>query len=802
MNKTQIRPLKKDDDFDVKKILSKFLIQWKYYVISLVVVFTLAFLFIKYATPLYTVHSQVLIQSNDSKGGSPTSSSAFSQTSMMQDFSGLFDMENNVYNEMAILKTSDLLEKTINKLHLNIAYFDKSSFKNIEIFNKSPFKVDFFPVSDSILLTEFEIRFRDTGRSSKFRISDATNTLRTAANFGDTIRTGVGKICVTRTGLPFTTDVYGFTANSVSAVVVDIQKNLLITIPDDQTTVIQLDYNTSMPRKGEVMVGELIDEYMKRNLTEKNEISDSTISFINSRIGLVSNDLTGIESDIEKFKQANNLADIQAQSQILVQNTSEYYQKLNEAEVQVNVANTMLDYLMDEKNSNRPVPALLTTDPTFLQLMQQYNSLVLQKERLSLTVKENNPIAANLNTQIRNVRSDLIKSLQSQQKVLNISKNKLQQQNNQAAGEIHNVPVQERQYVDLNREKDIKQALYLYLLQKKEETAITRASNLPNASIIQQPKSEYLPYFPSKLLIGSAAFLLAFILPTGIIIFKQMLSNRVITREDITKVTAIPIIAEVGHYEEEGILDMEKSGRSPVAEQFRVFRTNMDFLTRGKDCPVVLITSTMSGEGKSFISSSLAAVYAYSKKRVLLMEMDLRKPKLSAMFGLPNETGFTSYIIGNRPVADYIRPLSNVENIYFLSSGVIPPNPAELLMSEKMKDFFDEVKTKFDVIIIDTAPIGAVTDAQLLSEHSDVNLYVMRQDYTYKNSVEFVNELLESERIKHLNIVVNDVKKGSSYRYGYGYGYGYSYGYIENKKEKRWMKKAKRSSKKSIEHKI
>jgi len=472
---------------------------------------------------------------------------------------------------------------------------------------------------------------------------------------------------------------------------------------------------------------------------------------------------------------------------LLVQNNSLFYQKLNEAEVQLNVIETMLNYLIDEKNNNRPVPALLTTDPTFSQLMSQYNALVIQKERLLLTVKENNPIASNLTAQIRNVRNDMVKSLQSQKKALEINKAKIVQQNEEIAGGIHNVPAQERQYVDLTREKDVKQALYLYLLQKKEETAITRASNLPSASVIEEPRSEYLPYFPNKIVIGASAILLAFIFPTGFIIVKQLLSNKIVSREDVTNGTSIPIIGEVGHYDGTGMLNMKEAGRTAVAEQFRVFRTNMDFLVKQKQCPIVLVTSTMSGEGKSFISSNLAAVYGYGEKKVLLMEMDLRKPKLSAMLGVPNESGFTSYIIGNGSINDYIKSLPT-PNIFILNSGPVPPNPAELLMSEKVKKMFEELKSQFDVIIIDSAPIGAVTDAQILADHSDVNLFVMRQNYSYKNSVELINELIERERIENLYIIVNDVKKGSLYRYGYGnkYGYGYGYGYLEKRKKKRF----------------
>lgn len=775
---------KNDEEFDIKKIFSSFLFYWKLYLLSIGVLLLLSFLFIRYSTPLYKVHAQVLVQDDQDKGAS-----SFMQSGMSPDFSGLFSMQSNVKNELAILQTRDLLKKVVLKMHLNVAYYRKGDIRDVELYTRSPFKIDFFPVSDSILLFQFELNFPDSGKSSGFTISGVNNSFKTKGNFGDILNSPAGKFRVTRSGQPFQTDAYLCSFNSVAAVLADITKNLIISIPDEETTVIQLDYNTGTPKKGEALVGKLIEEYINRNLSEKNQISDSTIAFINSRIDLVSGDLSGIETDIQHFKQTNNIANLDEQSKALIANSGTYYDKLNEVEVQLSVVKTMLDFIKDDKNNNRPVPSLLTADPAFLQLLQQYNGLILQKDRLLLSVNENNPITANLRLQISNLHADLIKSLQNQQKTFEISRSRILAEKKQMGGLVKDVPAQERQYVDLSREQDVKQALYLYLLQKKEETSITKASNLPNATIIEQPAADYLPYFPNKILIGSAGLLLALILPTAFIILKKIFNNKILNREDITSNTKAPILAEIGHNEKEGLLSMSTESRSVIAEQFRVFRTNMDFLTGQKRSPKILITSSITGEGKSFIASNLALVYAYSGKKVLLMEMDLRKPKLSSMLGVSNDTGFSTYIISERPVNEYIRALANVPNVFLLSSGPIPPNPAELLMSEKMPELFAQLEKEFDIIIMDTAPIGLVTDAQLLAKHSDANLYVVRQNYSFKSSIEVANDLLDNERLSNLYIVVNDVKKGSAYRYGYGYGYGYGgygYGYVEAEKKSKW----------------
>jgi uncharacterized protein involved in exopolysaccharide biosynthesis len=503
-----------EDAFNFKKIVSRLLDNWKLFAVSIIGFVLLGFFYSWYATPSYNVYAQILIQ--DDQGGSKTSSSLLGTQSGMSDFGDLFGLQTNVYNELGILQSHDLEEKVARNMHLNVKYFVKSGIKTVELYNKTPFTVTFVPKNDSTLATTCDIEFKDLGRKNDFNMSMSNDLIDTsfAGHFNDTIRTPVGKLYFTRTGRAFDDAGYALTLTSIDAVLVNIPKDLLVEIYNGDATILDLSYKTNVPLKGENFLSELINEYMKRDLNEKNRISDSSLAFINSRIVIVNSDLNAIEEQIQNFKQGNKIADLSEQSRVLIDNTSTYNQKLDEVEVQLNIARTTLQYIQDTKTNTRPVPSILNSDPTFLALVQKYNTLLIERDRFALSVSENNPLSQNLETQIANLRTDLTKSLQSQIKNLEITQQKIESENALMRNMVNNVPVQERQFVSLTREQSVKQALYLYLLQKKEETAISEAATIPNANIISRPKSDYQKSFPQTTIILIASLFLGLFFPT------------------------------------------------------------------------------------------------------------------------------------------------------------------------------------------------------------------------------------------------------------------------------------------------
>lgn len=786
-NRTSIN---NSDVFDIKNTFTTLLNHWKLFLFFATVFVVLGYVFTKYVTPMYKVNAEVLVQDDNSK---TTSSSILSSTGL-QDFGGLLDVQSNVLNEVAIIQSKDILGKVVRGMNLTIEYYKKNGIRYDEIYKKSPFNIYFLPKNDSTITTTFDLIFGKLGAGNRIKMT-ATNAVSDTAfvaMFNDTIRLPIGKIVISRTGLPFEDVEYRLKVSSVDVKVAEIIGNLLIENTNSQTTVISLSYNTNVPSKGEDIVRMIISEYTKRNLTEKNRISDSSIAFINSRITIVSHDLNEIEGEIQNFKQANKIADLSEQSKALIDNSSLYNEKLNQVEVQLNVTNATLNYLKDKNNYKRPVPYLINNDPTFLAVLQKYNELQAERDKNALSISAENPIAQNLEGQINNLRLDLNKSLENQIKALNTTLYQIENENTTLRSLVNNVPAQEREFVNLSREQGVKQALYLYLLQKKEETAITEAANLAGASIIASPKSDFSPYFPRTSLILAASLVLGLIIPTIIILLSNILHIRINSREDITNITDANILAEIGHSNTK-ILAMKTQGRSMLAEQFRVFRTNMDFITGQKKCSKILITSSMSGEGKSFIAANLSQIYAYSGKKVLLMELDLRKPHISNLLGASKEKGFTNFIISGGSVDDYIEQLPDHQNVFILGSGPVPPNPAELLMSPEVERMFNYLSNQYDIIIIDSPPIGLVIDTQILAKYSDVNLFVVREGVTFKNNLAIVSDLTENDKFSNLYLIINDVKKGTSYKYGsgygygYGYGQGYGYGYYGVETKKRWQ---------------
>lgn len=783
-NNLQKPSLIKDETFDIKKIFFKFFSYWKYYLLSVILFILLGLIYIRYSDPIYKISAKILIQEPE---GSKGTSGGFMPSSQVLDFGDLFNTQNNIYNELYILQTRDILSEVVDQMDLTKVYRTEGSIRNIDQYKKVPFKAYFDPNSDTIPEINIHLQFPEASITSHFKMT--INDKEYNVNFNDTISIPQGKLVFTYTGQKLPSKPYVLTIKSKEMVLAEIKKNLSVIYDDKETSILVLNYNSNVPKKGEDFLKTLIQVYLTRNVNDKNEMNDSTISFIDDRIAIVSEELTAIEKEIQGFKQANKLVNLEEQAKAIIVSGGDYYQRLKEADVQLGVINTMLDFIQSDKNSNRPVPSLLTSDPSFVLLIQQYNSLLTQKSKLLVSVKESNPLVQNVTAQMSTLKSDIERNLLNQKRNIEIARSQLITENERINQMVYQAPVQERQYIDYSREKDVKQALYLYLLQKKEETSISKAASVSNATVIETPKSDFLPFFPDRMVIFGAALMMGLVLPTLIILLADLFNNRIQSREDITSQTKVTILGQIGHSEVPGLISLDREGRSSITEQFRVLRTNIDFISATKPCPIILTTSSSTGEGKSFMSGNLAQLFAFSGKKVLLIEMDLRKPTLSKLLGMPNEKGFSTYAsTRNASIFDYIVPVKSFNNLHILQSGPVPPNPAELILSQFSVSLINELKEKFEIIIIDSPPYGIVTDTQLLTKYADVNLFVVRMGVSYKSSTALLNEM-HTRHPSNLYVVLNDVKRGSRYEYGYGTYDGYGYGYYTDVKKKSLFKK-------------
>lgn len=773
MNKSQEKKFDNDfeeDNVNLNRILTKFLDKWHWFLISVVSCLVVAFFYIQYTQPIYQVGARLLINDNQKSG------SLAKQSSGLMDFGGLIGGKSSVDNEAEVLKTRFLMEQVVRDMKLNISYLTKQNFVEREIYYP-PFKFEIIKGIDTLKNTEILIENMDTSR-----LKIVSNSKEIEIKWGQQFDlAGVGTVkFIPNAGILKTLkEKYTVKITSFDECVISMLQRLSVGVSNKQVTIIDLGFSNPLQKKGEDILNTLISRYINSNIEDKNTIADSTTKFIQKRLSIIAGELGDVENKVQSFKQGNRLADMSEQGKLLVQNSSELNMELAKAETQVSVLSDLESYLKDESKNKRVFPAsLLPQDMVFSGLMSQYNSLLIERDKQLLSVTEESPFIQNIDSQISGLRAGILSNIQSTKNTYLVTRDNLKTQLNRAEGQISDVPKVEKDYLQLARNQQIKQELYIFLMQKAEETAISKTSNISIAKIIDPPKAGINPVSPRTSFLYMAGLALGLLIPAIIIISKNVLNTTVSTQEDIKNATTVPIIGEISHNDSSDNLIVANQGRSAISEQFRALRTNLSFYLKNADQKVILLTSSMSGEGKSFTAINLGNILALAGKKVLLMELDLRKPGLSAKLGISNDLGFSNYTIdSNIKLNNIIKPLSINSNMFIISSGPLPPNPAETIMSEHTPILISELKKQFDYILMDAPPIGVITDAQLLAQYADVTVYLVRQKVTHKNQLSIVQDLHRTGKMKNLGIVVNDIVNKV---YGYGYGYG-SYGENEKK---------------------
>jgi tyrosine-protein kinase Etk/Wzc len=709
----------------------------------------------------------------------------------LSNFSDIFDVSSNTDNELTVLTTKVLSRNVVDAMELNVTYYQTGFFDypilGYKELYRPPFKVKRIKMLDTVWNTMFDIEGVDKQGNIKLYYTNkywyaTCKNLRFDKPF---FVSGVGTIEISLNGTgtydTFNQKGYSFSILSTDEQASNLESNLAITIPDKDATAISVILSYDLPKKGQDIVNRMLDIYMKQSVEVKNRTADSTIAFINGRLLVVSKELGGIEGKIEIFKQKNNLADIPEQAKMMVDKGGTYDQQLIAMETQIGVIDGILNYLKQNVDKRVAPTLVVADDPVYTSLVANYNTLLFERDRQLLTSTPGNPYIKNLDDHIAAVKTDIITNLTNTKKSFDIRRDDIKKSLNGINGQMNTAPVVQRLYLDLSRQQQIEQTLYEFLLQKREETEISEASNISSIRVIDPAKSDFLPYSPHVGLSVIFALFLGLFVPIVGVYASDVLNTKILTKDDITKVVGAPIVGEISHSDSNNNLVVTNENRTAVSEQFRAMRTNLQFFLRDPSEKVILVTSTMSGEGKSFMSLNIAMVLAITGKKVLLMELDLRKPNLASKLNMNNPLGFTNYIISNEvKPADIVFQTEVSPNLYLISSGPIPPNPSETIINPKVHVLMDKLKEDFDFIIMDAPPIGIVTDAQLLNEYSDLTLYVIRQKYTFKSQLHLVKDLYVNKKMKNLGLVINDIAtaKGYGYAYGYGYGgYGYGHGY-------------------------
>ncbi|MEZ5035222.1 MAG: polysaccharide biosynthesis tyrosine autokinase [Chitinophagaceae bacterium] len=737
------------------------------FVISVALALFGAYAYLRYTTPTYSTNATMLLKLDPETGGGPS-----------DKFDDIFGQNQrlNIQSEMEVLKSKALMERVVRKLNLQYNYYVKGKIRTINIYKTGPFLIQTIQLSDSLRPFTLKLNFDNHNR---FTINGSDQKFR----FNTPFTIPEGTFQLNRNAQSGISNDYDIEYTPTSSAAKSFASAIIVTPKTVGTGILNIGMQGTNPLQCADIVNQLMVDYGAYSKELKNKASNQTIEFINTRMETLGKDLDSAKNNLLNYIEQNNLIDIDAQKGTFFSNISESDKAINEQVMQINIADFIETYLQDKKNTfgTVVVPSSLgLSDETLNSLVGMYNQLQIKRQELiEADVPEMNPAILELNGQIEKLRESLLENITNIKNSYNKRINTLQQNTKKSETQLQALPYKSKVYMDLKRQVDSKQALFDVLQEKKEETGISRASNIENSQIVEQAYVSSTPIKPNRRYVQIMAILLGLVVPAGFIFAREMLNDKVTTRADVEKITAAPILGEIGHSYSSKVMVVNHSTRSMVAEQFRIIRTNLQYVIGKTERFTLLVTSSYSGEGKSFLSTNIGAVMGLAGKKTIVLEFDIRKPKVMEGLKLEKGPGITNFLIGKADLPELIRKVPDAENLYVLGCGPTPPNPAELLLSDKVAELFEKLKQEFDVIIVDTAPVGMVSDAQTLAKFVDSTIYLVRQGHTFKKQITLIDEFYTEKKLPKVSVVINDVKLKTGYGYyGYGrYGYGHGYGY-------------------------
>ncbi|OJV15901.1 MAG: capsular biosynthesis protein [Dyadobacter sp. 50-39] len=762
-----------EQDFSLSEYVRRYVRYWYLFPIFIALALTAAFFYLQVTQPIYSTRTSILIK-DENKGLSGA------QGDILSELSTQFGGNKLVENELEIIKSQTLMEQTIKELNLDVSYTSKDGLRTVNLYKTSPVNVKAEVINPLGYREPMIIHIVD---STHFRFNDEDRVF----TFNQRFNNAWGAFIVTK-GTPSEYDEVKVHFTEVKALAENMLRRLSVEQPNVKSTVLELTFQDSDVQRSKDVLNKLLDVYVQSSLSDKNSEASNTLKFIENRLGLITGELGDVEKDVESYKTNQGITDISAESQLFLENIKENDSKLNEVNTKISILESVDNYIQNAGEGAVAPATYMIDDPVLVSLLTKFNDLELQRERYARTTSPNNPLLQTINTQLAGTRQSIRENVQNLKRGMAVTKRNLEGINTRFSAGLRSIPKKEREFVGIKRQQSIKEELYLYLLQKREETALAYASTVTDSRLIDAPIATYAPIKPKKALIWFGAAAAGFAIPLLLINLLFLLNNTVQRREEIEKVTHTSILGEIGQMKgnvngipgEESIIKM--TSRSAVAEQFRALRTNLQYLGDG-NCRVIMLTSSIGGEGKSFVSINLAASLAYSDKRVLLIGLDLRKPTLHDRLGVPNRVGASNCLIGQGHYEDFIQSTGVHPKFDVLTSGPIPPNPSELLSNGRLPILIEELREKYDYILIDSPPYGLVTDSALIAEHVDATLYIVRFNYTILDHLKRIGELQRVKRFNNLSVIFNGVNYGAGYGYGYGYG-GYGYGYYAEENDK------------------
>lgn len=792
---------------DIKYYLIKYFRYWPLYVTCIFLGLIVVFLFHRYSVEEYQVQGSILIKQNSSP------------EMRILDRSNIFSGTNNLENDILLLTSKNLAAAALSKLHLNVTYYASTNIKEVELYDQSPIRIEVNPDFPQLEMGELTFTMLDSDRfmlsreeSGFFDFLSAkadgpidSEILNKPFRFGEEIASSYVHFSIQKLKNIAPGDQLSFVIHNPMTIVDDYSRAIAVRPINSYGTVLQVSMATKVVEKGRDYVNALMDSYIEYSLKEKNQMTENTLRFLDEQLQFVEDSLKTVERKILNFKVQNKLLDVNSEFGGVLSNIQGLEDQIQAIDFELQYYKSLQTYLEEKGKDYSDIlaPSLVGINDGLLNsLINNLITISLERRKLLAQVNENHPSAKEYDEQITKLRENIFENID------NLVKNTVDRKQRAIAMlgdedmEFSKLPQAEADFMALNREFKLRENLYNYLLEKRAEAGIAKASNISDNSILDYARRGDL-IFPKKAQNYGLAFGLGLFIPLALLLLYHYLNNKIVDQVQLKNVLRIPLLGTIGHSTKDTNMLVMDHPKSMVSESFRSLRSALFYLASEKRCKKILVTSSVSGEGKTFVSINLASAIALSGKKTLLIGLDLRRPKISEYLGVASSTGLSNFLV-DKAEREEIIVKTPYENLFVVPSGPIPPNPAELLLKQKMEDFLNSLDEEFDVVVMDTPPIGLVSETMDLMKFSDVNLYIVRQDYTHKRYLLMINDLYANDQVDQIYAVFNGMKAGLDvYDFGgYNYGYGYNYSYMrkneytgtyydqeEPKKKSEWLEK-------------
>jgi tyrosine-protein kinase Etk/Wzc len=773
------------EGIDFKRYFSLFISNWYWFAAALFITLSVAYGSNRWGEEIYTVQSTMLISDEEYGGG-------YAEMDKIIPGGDIFRPRQNLKNEIGILKSFGLNHEVmyqLNDFHVVYTAVGKRGIAESRMYKTSPFVV---------VIDTDTLRFQPGKRvdikiisPDRYQLTIEANDYEGEYTFGDRFdKFGFDFVINPRysDASPYVeggSNKYWFYITTPAALANSYRSRLAVAPIEEEATMVTLTISGPVPEQEADYLNTLMDEYLQQGLDWKNEAAEKTIIFIDEQLGFISDSLRIAEQDMENFRLSNRFVDLTTEGNLVLQRFEKYESEKNALNLQLQYYEYLKEYLVSRDESGLIVSpsAMGISDPLLVRLVEELSNLQLQQKQLGFVVKDDLPAANLVTDNVERAREALLENVNNSINQLKISLDDVQERIAEVDRQQDRLPGTERKLIQIQRNFDLNNTVYNFLLEKKAEAGIAKASKVSDSKIIDEAE----PYNAVRIKPKTRqnymlALILGLLFPAIAIILIDLMNNKVIDKKDIERATRAPILGFISHSGYISELPVVEKPGSTLAESFRSIRTSLKYFTPEDQPVVVAVTSTVSGEGKTFVALNLAAIVSMLGRRTLLIGLDLRKPRIQKILNANNGEGMSTFLSGNCSYDDVIQK-TDIENLWFASAGPVPPNPAELIERPSMNEFLDKAREQFDYIIIDTPPAAVVTDALLLARRADVTLFVVRQRYSSKNTLNLIDEIYKNKEIKNPGIIVNDISMSGYYgyglRYGYtmGYAYGYNYGY-------------------------